>query len=135
MTLSQADANVVRSTLGCERRNMAIQNWSDSIFVAELQDDPVLTDDLNALVDQLKANPETDAVLDFTNISYLNSSNIAKLLKLRKIVSVTNHRKIILCAINSHVWGVFLITGLDKLFEFADNVSLGLAAIQIDASS
>jgi len=114
---------------------MAIQSWSETILVAELQDDPVLTDDLNALVDQLKASPETDAVLDFSNITYLNSSNIAKLLKLRKIAAVTNHRKIILCAINSHVWGVFLITGLDKLFEFADNVSLGLAAIQIDAPS
>jgi len=62
----------------------------------------------------------------------LNSSNIAKLLKVRKIVMVNNRRQMKLCAINAQVWGVFLITGLDKLFEFADNVSLGLAAIQIN---
>ena len=55
------------------------------------------------------------------------------MLKLRKVVALNNHRKMILCAISSHVWGLFLITGLDKLFEFADNVSVGLTAIQIDA--
>lgn len=113
---------------------MPIQSWSENIILAEFQDDPVLTDDLNALFDQLRIDADVDVVLDFTNISYLNSSNIAKLLKLRKVVTLNNHRKIILCAINSHVWGIFLITGLDKLFEFADNISLGLAAIQIDAN-
>ena len=112
---------------------MPIQSWSEDIVLAELQDDPILTDELNALVEQLRASPNVDVVLDFTNISYLNSSNIAKLLKLRKVVTFNNQKKIILCAINSHVWGVFLITGLDKLFEFADNISLGLAAIQINA--
>lgn len=111
---------------------MTIQNWSENIIVAELQDDPILTDDLASLVEQLTANSELDVVLDFSAISYVNSSNIAKLLKLRKIAMVNNHRKIKLCAISSHVWGVFLITGLDKLFDFEDSVSVGLAAIQID---
>lgn len=112
---------------------MPIQSWSDNILVAELQDDPVCTDDLNALVEQVTERTDLDIVLDFSGVSYLNSSNIARLLKLRKMVTVTNQRKMKLCAINSHVWGVFLITGLDKLFEFADSVALGLTTIQIDS--
>jgi anti-anti-sigma factor len=111
---------------------MPIQRWSEDIVIAKLQDDPSLTDDLNVLIEQFKDRPPVDVVLDFANVSYLNSSNIAKLLKLRKVVSLVGQRKLILCAINSHVWSVFLITGLDKLFKFADNISLGLAAIQIE---
>lgn len=110
---------------------MPIQSWSENILVAELQDDPVCTDDLNALVDQLTAKSDLDLVIDFSHVHYLNSSNIAKLLKLRKLVAINHRRKMVLCAINSHVWGVFLITGLERLFEFADNVALGLAAIRI----
>ena len=30
--------------------------------------------------------------------------------------------RLILCGLNTHVWGVFLITGLDKIFEFSDDV-------------
>ena len=111
---------------------MPIKNWSENIVVAELQNDPVCTDDLNALSEQLTAKKNVDLVVDFSNVNYLNSSNIAKLLKIRKQVVITNHRKMVLCSINSHVWGVFLITGLERLFEFADTVALGLAGIQID---
>ncbi|NOT02692.1 MAG: STAS domain-containing protein [Phycisphaerales bacterium] len=110
---------------------MTIQNWSDNVLLGELQDDPVLSDDLTALVEQVRERGDQDVVLDFTNVGYVNSSNIAKLLKLRKIVNISHHRKMVLCGINSQVWGVFLITGLEKLFEFADNVSLALATIQI----
>ena len=54
----------------------------------------------------------------------------AKLLKLRK-KTVTNKRRLILCAINTNVWGLFLVTGLDKVFEFADNVATALTSVQL----
>ncbi len=111
---------------------MPIQTWSEDVLVAELQDDPVLTDDLKTLIDDVEKKTEMNVVLDFAAVSYLNSSNIARLLKLRKVVIHTNDRKLKLCAINSHVWGIFLITGLEKLFDFTDNVALGLASIKIE---
>ncbi len=114
---------------------MPIQNWSDEITLAELHDDPACTDDLNTLIDMLGTRDAVDLVIDFANVSYLNSSNIAKLLKLRKLVVINAHRKMVLSAINSHVWGVFLITGLDRLFEFTDSVAMGLASVQIDADN
>jgi anti-sigma B factor antagonist len=113
---------------------MPIQSWSENIIVADLQDDPSCTDDLNALIEQLADKSDVDLVLDFSSVSYLNSSNIAKLLKLRKLVVLNHQRKLMLCSINSHVWGVFLITGLERLFEFSDSVALGLTSIQIDAT-
>ncbi len=110
---------------------MPIQDWSENIIVVDLQDDPQFTDDLNALLDSIESKPDVDVLLDFSGVTFLNSSNIAKLLKLRKIMVVNHRRKLKLCGISTHVWGVFLVTGLDKIFEFADDVASGLAALQI----
>ena len=111
---------------------MSIQQWSENIVLAELQDDPVFTDHLVALLEQVEKNPTVDVLLNFVHVNYLNSSNLAKLLRLRKAVTITNARKLVLCSVNTHVWGLFLTTGLNKTFEFADDVSLGLTVLQID---
>ena len=112
---------------------MAIQKWSDKIALADLQDDPQFSDDLNALLDLVQSRGDVDVVLNFREVTFLNSSNIAKLLKLRKQVMITNNRQLKLCGIATSVWGVFLVTGLDKIFEFADDVSTALARLQIDS--
>lgn len=114
-----------------EVRKMSVEQWSDSILIAELGDDPQFTDDLNALIEQCTANPQTDVLLNFQNVTYLNSSNIAKILKLRKLVAITNNRRLKLCGISRQVWGVFLVTGLDRIFEVVDDVPSGLAGLQI----
>jgi anti-anti-sigma factor len=111
---------------------MPIQNWSDDIVVVELGDDPQCTDDLDSILKSIESRPKVDVVLNFGEVTFLNSSNIAKLLKLRKLLVVNHHRKLRLCGISTHVWGVFLVTGLDKIFEFADDVASGLASLQIN---
>lgn len=110
---------------------MSIQNWSDNIIVVELQDDPQFTDDMDTLLGMVGEQTDQDVVADFTGVNYLNSSNIAKLLKLRKQVIISSGRKLRLCGVSTHVWGVFLVTGLDKVFEFADGVAMGIASVQI----
>jgi anti-anti-sigma factor len=110
---------------------MAIQNWSENVLLVELSDDPQFTDDLAALLKIVENDFDKDVVLNFQNVGFLNSSNIAKLLKLRKLQVINNRRQLKLCAINTHVWGVFLITGLDKIFEVYDDVATGLASLQV----
>ena len=114
---------------------MTLQDWSENIVLVELQDDPVFTDDLTALQEHVEKNPNVDVVFDFANVNYLNSSNLAKLLRMRKLVTITNQRKMVLCSVNTHVWGLFLTTGLNKTFEFADDVSLGLTGVQLGRSN
>lgn len=109
---------------------MPIENWSENIMVVDLQDGPGFSDDLATLMEQLETQSESDVVLSFSGCSYLNSSNIAKLLKLRKKI-ITSKRRLVLCAIDTSVWGLFLVTGLDKVFEFTDNVANALASIQL----
>ncbi len=110
---------------------MSVENWSESVILGELADDPQYTDDMAAILEQCTRNPASDVLLNFSGINYLNSSNIAKLLKLRKLVTITNSRKLRLCGISRAVWGVFLVTGLDRIFEVVDDVPTGLASLQV----
>ena len=111
---------------------MTIENWSEQIIVGELQDDPAFTDDMTTVLEQVQADPNLNVVLNFAGVHYLNSSNIAKLLRLRRSVIVTNQRKLKLCAVGTQVWGLFLVTGLDKVFDFVDSVAEALASVQIE---
>lgn len=109
---------------------MSIESWSDNILVVEPHDDPGFADDLTAIFEHIETKANVDVVLNFSGVNYLNSSNIAKLLKLRKQL-LTDKRRLVLCGTNTNVWGLFLVTGLDKVFEFADTVATGLATVQI----
>lgn len=111
---------------------MSLQQWSETIVVGELQNDPAFSDDLVSLQEMVNSDSSLDVVLDLNSIDYLNSSNIAKLLKLRKVVVGNHRRSLKLCSVGTHVWGLFLVTGLDKVFDFVDNVAEGLASVQIN---
>jgi len=111
---------------------MPIQNWSEKVLLVELADDPQFTDDLTGLLETIEDNSDHDVVLNFQNVTFLNSSNVAKLLKLRKLLVVNHQRKLKLCGVSTHVWGVFLVTGLDKIFDVYDDVATGLASLQLD---
>ena len=108
---------------------MAIQNWSDDITVVDLTDDPHFSDELDNLTDRQAGKP-SDIVLNFDAVGFINSSNISKLLRLRKLMLQDQHR-LIVCDVNTQVWGVFLVTGLDKIFEFTNDISTALATLQI----
>jgi len=110
---------------------MAIQEWSDSITVVELADDPEFSDDLDGLVEAFD-NKARDVALNFAAVGFVNSSNISQLLRLRKHV-LAGQRRLILCSANTQVWGVFQVTGLDKIFEFTNDISTALTALQLTA--
>jgi len=112
---------------------MAIQEWSEDIFVADLTDDPHFTDELSALMDRVEANAK-HVVLNFAAVGFVNSSNIAKLLRLRKWMASAG-KKLILCDVNTQVWGVLMVTGLDKIFQFTNDISTALATLQLSAEA
>ncbi len=110
---------------------MPVQQWSESVILGELADDPQFTDDLTAIIEQCRKDTRQDVLLNMGGVTYLNSSNVALLLKLRKLVTVTNQRRLRLAGVTTRVWGVFLVTGLDRLFDFVDDVPSGLASLQL----
>ena len=108
---------------------MPIERWSEQVIVVHLADDPQFSDDLQALEQELTQR-KTDAVLDFGTVNFINSSNIAGLLQLRRQLPQHDSR-MVLCNISTRVWGAFLVTGLDKVFECSDNVTTALATLQM----
>ena len=109
---------------------MATQDWSERIILVELTDDPEFSDELNALYERLEKSNKKDVVMNFSQVKFMNSSNISLLLKVRKILTDNNH-KLLLCEISVQVWGVFLLTGLDAIFNVAEDTPSALAALQM----
>jgi anti-anti-sigma factor len=108
---------------------MAIQKWSDEITIAELGDDPSFSDELITLIDESESAPR-DVVLNLSAVSFVNSSNVARLLRLRKHL-ISADKRLMLCGMNTQVWGIFLVTGLDKVFTFTNDISTALATLQM----
>lgn len=128
-------------------------NWSNDIVIVELADEPVLSEELEQIISRLdgqdsgngsggKSASKTkkapaaaqtfpSVVLNFVNVSYVNSSNLAQLLKLRTLVAERG-RALKLCCVDPEIVGVFKTTGLDKLFRFAPDPMTALAGIQIE---
>lgn len=113
---------------------MPLNQWSDTILIAELGDEPSFSDDMEQLfrrIDDADGRPP-DVIVDMQSVSYVNSSNIAQLLRLRK-KQINAEGRLRVCGVNDAVWSVLLITGLDKIFEFTDDVSTSLASLQIES--
>lgn len=121
---------------------MAI-DWSDNIVLAQLSDEPALSDELGGLIDQLEerakgvstaADPEggsvPSVVLDFSAVSYINSSNIAQLLRLKRVLDGAG-KQLRLCAMTDEVWSVMMVTGLEKVFVSAPDTLTALAGLQL----
>lgn len=108
---------------------MPLEKWSENTIVVHLADDPQFTDDLES-VEQSLDQGRCDTVLDFGAVKFVNSSNIAHLLRLRNKM-VQHENRLVLCNVSTQVWGSFLITSLDKVFTFSDNVTTALATIQM----
>ena len=109
-------------------------NWSDKIVIADLTDEPALSEELTALIEKVGAMEKEKVphvVLNFAQVGYIHSSNLAQLLRLRKRL-IEAGRTIKICSVNEEVWSVLLITGLDKVFRFAPDPMTALAGIQLE---
>ena len=110
---------------------MPIQHWSDRIWVVKLADEPALSEDLNAvLANAPLAARMPDIVLDLAGVTTIASSNLSQLLRLRKL-AIDKESRLRLAAPGDTVWAVILTTGLDKVFEFAQDVPTALAGLQM----
>ncbi|MDX2131320.1 MAG: STAS domain-containing protein [Planctomycetota bacterium] len=107
--------------------------WSDTIVITELADEPALSEDMHALLDRLQAASDRvpHVVLNFGQVTYVNSSNLAQLLRLKKVLHERD-AQLRLCSLSDQVWSVFMVTGLDKIFRFAPDPMTALASLQME---
>lgn len=111
---------------------MPVNRWSDDIAIVEFGDEPQFSEDIAAFTRLLSDEKglEPSAVFDLSGVTYLNSSNIAQLLKLRKQLHAAG-RQLRIAGVTDSVWGLLMTAGLDKLFSFLPDTSTALASLQL----
>ena len=109
---------------------MTIQQWSDAILVVELADEIDLAEEINTLINRLENSHPAHVVMNLQSVRYINSTNIAQLLRVRQKL-VSNNRRFVLSNVPDEIWGVMLVTGLDKVFDFKPQVSDALTDLQL----
>jgi anti-anti-sigma regulatory factor len=63
-------------------------------------------------------------------VSYINSSNIAQLLQLKRVLDGAG-KQLRLAAMTDEVWSVMMVTGLEKVFVSAPDTLTALAGLQL----
>ena len=106
---------------------MPIDIRPDRLVVVTLVDE-VLKADLDVLV-KLDVPRPPAVVLDFTSVRHINSSSIARLLRLRQGI-IEAEGKLALFGMNPQVMGVLRVTGLDKVFNLVNGVDAGIALVK-----
>jgi anti-anti-sigma factor len=111
-------------------------DWSDNIVISELSDEPALSEELGGIIERAEAHKgrAPHVVLNFGQVSYVNSSNLAQLLRLKKALGEKSGQ-VRLCSVQDTVWSVFMVTGLDKVFRFAPDPMTALAGLQLEDES
>lgn len=109
---------------------MGIQHWSDNIVIVDLPQEPELGDELDTLVEMIAGEDHCSVVIDFSSVGVVTSSNLSKLLELRKIL-VECGRRLVFCGLPPTTRGVLNVTGLDQVFELADDKFAALATIEM----
>jgi anti-anti-sigma factor len=109
---------------------MGIQNWSDDIILVDLPQEPEMADELKTVIEMVRDRGNCDVVIDFSSVDIVTSSSLSKLLKLRKLLADCAHR-LVFCNVAAATKGIFTVTGLDGVFEIADDKFVALASLQV----
>ena len=109
---------------------MGIQNWSEEIILVDLPAEPEMGDELKTVTEMVRDRGDCDVVVDFSSVDIVTSSSLSKLLKLRKLLGDCGHR-LVFCSVAPATQGIFTVTGLDGVFEIAEDKFVALASLQM----
>ena len=111
---------------------MGIQNLSKDVLLVELPKGLKIANELKAVNEAISKTSEKcnrDVVIDFSRVEIINSSNISNLLILHNLLRDSGHR-LILCNVATMTKCIFVVAGLDEVFDFVDDQPTALVAVQ-----
>jgi anti-anti-sigma factor len=109
---------------------MGIQDWSEDVILVDLPQEPEMGDEIKTVTEMVRDRGNCEVVIDFSSVDIITSSSLSKLLKLRKLLGDCGHR-LIFCNVAPATKGIFTVTGLDGIFEIADDKFVALASLQM----
>ncbi len=107
---------------------MEIEHLPENVLFVCLQE-PKLRNELITVNEILSNGCTCDVIIDFSSVEMLTSEGISSLIILERLLNSLGH-KIILCAVSSNNLQVLERTGIQPLFEFADDEPAALQSIR-----
>jgi anti-anti-sigma factor len=108
---------------------MPIESSTEDTIVVDLPPEQEMRTELESLMEMVSFKGHCDVVIDFSKVDIVNSPSFCRLLKLRTLLVDRGHR-LVLCSLAANTKGIFAVTGLDRVFEFADDKSDALTRVQ-----
>lgn len=109
---------------------MGIKNLPKDVLLVELPSkSPKITSQLKAVNETVSKKGSCDIIIDFHRVEIINSANISNLLILHNMLQNSGHR-LILCNVATVTKCIFVVAGLNEVFEFADNQSKAQATVE-----
>ena len=110
--------------MAADHRRLEIEEVGD-VTIATFVDKKILDEsNIQVIGNQLFSLVEEDGrkkiILDFSNVEYLSSAALGKLITMDKKVKAAKG-KLRLCSIRPDIYEVFAITKLNKLFDMHEN--------------
>lgn len=114
------------------QRRIDVEQIGD-VTVARFTDKKILDENNiqvigNQLFGLVEEEGRKKVVLDFSNVEYLSSAALGKLITMDKKVKAAGG-KLRLCSIRPDIYEVFAITKLNKLFDIRDDQEQALAGL------
>ena len=108
---------------------MGIKNLSKDVLLVELPSkSPKIANELKAVNEAVSKNGSCDVIIDFHDVEIINSANISNLLILHNMLQNSDHR-LIFCNVATVTKCIFVVAGLNEVFEFADDQSKALTTV------
>jgi anti-anti-sigma regulatory factor len=108
---------------------MAIQNLSEGVILVSLSDKAQLSEELQLINKIIGGGNTCDVIVDFSNAEIITSVSLSNLLILRGLLR-EHGRTLIFCGVSVPTKCIFMVAGLDGVFEFTDDKCAALAAMQ-----
>ena len=108
---------------------MKIDTASEGIWIVHLEDDPDMSEALADLkLEATEADRCPTLILDLADVTRISSSDLSQFLRLRKLTLESSCR-LVLVGVCDAIWAVFTTTGLDAMFNFAQDIDAARAEV------
>jgi len=108
---------------------MSVQTSGEGVVLVDLGQGSDLADELQNVTQLVGERAGCDVIMDFSQVTFLGSGQLAGLLRLRKLVQGYG-RRLVLCNVGRLTMGIFSVTGLDTVFEMAADPAAAAATVQ-----
>jgi anti-anti-sigma regulatory factor len=107
---------------------MGIEHLPEDVLFVCLEE-PQLRHELVTVNEIISNECSCDVIIDFSGVELLTSEGISSLIILERLLNSLEH-KIILCAVPSNIRRVLERTGIQPLFEFANDEFAALQSVR-----